>query len=376
MNMVQQTLSAKIRQHGNIPSPASAMDRRVMRAPLYAAIDLGTHNCRLLIARAGEQGLRVIDSFSRAVRLGEGLHHSGQLAEAAMERTINALRTCVARMGLYDLHSHRAIATEACRRAGNGMDFIARVLHETGLDISVISAREEAELALAACNSLLQSHHRATGRGLLFDIGGGSTEIAWARIDRAAGRHDLSGYVSLPTGIMTVGERHGADIFTDRGYRTVVSEISDMLRGFDDVHCITREIARDNVMLLGTSGTVTTLASLAQGQDRYERAGIDGSTLSVPHALALVDSLRRSGMDGLARNPLIGTERARYIMPGCAIFEAIATTWPMAEVTVADRGLRDGLLLRMIGDRRRRGGLSAPPPSFPLHNRMEHRVST
>ncbi|GAO00475.1 exopolyphosphatase [Komagataeibacter xylinus NBRC 13693] len=376
MHMVQQTLSAKIRQHGDILPLASATNRRTFRAPLYAAIDLGTHNCRLLVARAGEQGLRVIDSFSRAVRLGEGLHHSGQLAEAAMERTIGVLRTCVARMGLYDLHSHRAIATEACRRAGNGMDFIARVLHETGLNISVISAREEAELALAACNSLLQTHHHAAGRGLLFDIGGGSTEIAWARIDRGAGCHDLSGYISLPAGIMTVGERYGTDIFTDHGYRAVVGEISDMLRGFDDVHCITREIARGNVMLLGTSGTITTLASLAQGQDRYERAGIDGSTLSVSHALGLIANLRRSGMAGLTRHPLIGADRARYILPGCAIFEAIATTWPMPDVTVADRGLRDGLLLRMIGDRRRHGGLSAAPPSFPLHNRMEHRVIT
>lgn len=148
--MVQHRLSASSHHHAASLPFASVANRRVGRTPLYAAIDLGTHNCRLLVARAGERGLRVIDSFSRAVRLGEGLHHSGQLAEAAMERTITALRACVARMGLYELHSHRAIATEACRRAGNGMDFIARVMHETGLNISVISAREEAELALAA----------------------------------------------------------------------------------------------------------------------------------------------------------------------------------------------------------------------------------
>ncbi|PYD79824.1 Ppx/GppA family phosphatase [Komagataeibacter sucrofermentans] len=375
MNMVQQPPSANIRQPAGIAPRPPAMHRRFMRAPLYAAIDLGTHNCRLLIARAGEHGLRVIDSFSRAVRLGEGLHHSGQLADAAMERTLTALQACVARMGLYDLHGHRAIATEACRRAANGMEFIGRVLHETGLDISVISAREEAELALAACTSLLQGGRAGTSRGLLFDIGGGSTEIAWARIDREAGRHDLSGYVSLPVGIMTLAERHGADIFTDQGYHGVVSEISDVLRGFDDVHCIAREIARQNVMLLGTSGTVTTLASLALGQDRYDRASIDGSALSVPRALSMIDTLRAGGLEGLVRNPIIGAERARYILPGCAIFEAIVTTWPMPEVTVADRGLRDGLLLRMIGDRRRQAAPATAPPSFSLYNRLEHQVS-
>ncbi|MCE2563938.1 Ppx/GppA phosphatase family protein [Komagataeibacter sp. FNDCF1] len=375
--MVQHRLSASSHHHAASLPFASVANRRVGRTPLYAAIDLGTHNCRLLVARAGERGLRVIDSFSRAVRLGEGLHHSGQLAEAAMERTITALRACVARMGLYELHSHRAIATEACRRAGNGMDFIARVMHETGLNISVISAREEAELALAACNSLLQDRDSTAGRGLLFDIGGGSTEIAWARIDRHARRHDLSGYVSLPMGIMTLGERHGADIFTDAGYRAAVEEIGNVLRGFDDVHCITREIARDNVMLLGTSGTVTTLASMAQGQGRYERAGIDGCSLSVPQALGMIGSLRRAGMAGLVCNPVIGPDRARYLLPGCAIFEAIVTTWPMLNLTVADRGLRDGLLLRMIGDRRRHGGFATPPsPSFSLHSHMEHRVST
>jgi len=373
--MVQHRLRAATHPQATPLPPASATNRRMARAPLYAAIDLGTHNCRLLVARAGERGLRVIDSFSRAVRLGEGLHHSGQLAEAAMERTITALRACVARMGLYELHSHRAIATEACRRAANGMDFIARVMHETGLDISVISAREEAELALAACTSLLHDRGSATGRGLLFDIGGGSTEIAWARIDRDARRHDLSGYVSLPMGIMTLAERHGNDIFTDAGYRGIVDGIVSILRGFDDIHCITREIARGNVMLLGTSGTVTTLASLAQGQGRYERAGIDGSRLSVPQALAMIDSLRGAGMAGLVRNPVIGPDRARYLLPGCAIFEAIVTTWPMMNVTVADRGLRDGLLLRMIVDRGRHGGPAPTPLSFPLHRHMEHRVS-
>ncbi|MCE2574597.1 Ppx/GppA phosphatase family protein [Komagataeibacter sp. FNDCR2] len=376
MHMVQQTLSAKTRQQGSMPLLPPVAHRRGIRAPLYAAIDLGTHNCRLLIARAGSQGLRVIDSFSRAVRLGEGLHRTGQLADPAMERTLTALRACVARMGLYDLHGHRAIATEACRRAGNGLDFLSRVLHETGLNISIISAREEAELALAACTSLLQDSRGTTGRGLLFDIGGGSTEIAWARIDRHAGRHDLSGYVSLPVGIMTLGERDGADIFSDTGYAATVAEISSVLRGFDDVHCIAREIVRQNVMLLGTSGTVTTLASLALGQARYDRTSIDGTSLSVPRALGIIDSLRRTGMDGLVRNPVIGPERARYIMPGCAIFEAIVTTWPLAEVTVADRGLRDGLLLRMIGDRKRRGGLSTAPSSLPLYSRMEHRVSS
>ncbi|BAK83065.1 Ppx/GppA phosphatase family protein [Komagataeibacter medellinensis] len=374
--MVQHRLNAARHQQETLPSFAPVTNRHRARVPLYAAIDLGTHNCRLLVARAGESGLRVIDSFSRAVRLGEGLHHSGKLAEAAMERTITALRACVARMGLYELHSHRAIATEACRRAANGMDFIARVMHETGLNISVISAREEAELALAACNSLLHGHGGTTGRDLLFDIGGGSTEIAWARIDRNARRHDLSGYVSLPVGIMTLGERYGSNIFTDAGYHTAVEEIGSVLRGFDDVHCITREIARGNVMLLGTSGTVTTLASLAQGQGRYERAGIDGSSLSIPQALDMIGNLRRGGMAGLVRNPVIGPDRARYLLPGCAIFEAIATTWPMANVTVADRGLRDGLLLRMIGDRRQHGGLAPLPFSLSLHHHMEHRVST
>ncbi|MDW8443258.1 MAG: hypothetical protein RML45_02265 [Acetobacteraceae bacterium] len=149
--------------------------------PLYAALDLGTNNCRLMIAAPAGRGFRVVDSFSRMVRLGEGLAASGRLCEAAMERTLEALAVCAEKVARHRVRRLRAIATEACRKAENGPRFLERVRAETGIGFEVIGPREEAELAVESCASLLAGPEP---RALLFDIGGGSTELAWIRARR------------------------------------------------------------------------------------------------------------------------------------------------------------------------------------------------
>ncbi len=331
-------------------------------APAYAALDLGTNNCRLLIAMPTAQGFRVVDSYSRVVRLGEGLAASGQLSQAAMERTLNALHVCVDRIGRRRLRGLRAIATEACRRAENGRAFLRRVQRETGLAIEMISTREEAELALESCAPLL---HAGPGcgqsRALLFDIGGGSTEIAWVRLDGRS-RPELIGYRSLPLGVMTVAEQFGDDAFTEAGYAAMVRFVAEQLRSFEAVHCIGREVAAGRVRLIGTSGTVTTLASIALGLPRYRRAAVDGIALPSAAALRAAGALRGMGREGMETHSCIGPERARLVLPGCAIFEAIHRSWPCDAVMVADRGLRDGMLLRMMRDR----SAHQPMPPFPI----------
>ncbi|NPD66538.1 Ppx/GppA family phosphatase [Lichenicola cladoniae] len=358
--------------------------------PTYAALDLGTNNCRLLIAAPTRQGFRVIDSFSRIVRLGEGLHSSGRLSDEAMDRTIGALHACASRLGRRRLRGMRAVATEACRRAENGRSFLDRVRQETGLSIDVISTREEAELALESCAALLQADlpdranspangfdrsdpsecypfglhrtdeaDRARSRALLFDIGGGSTEIAWIRVgdcsavgggaDRS--RPELVGYQSLPLGVITLAELFGDDAFTQGGYEAMVEHVSAQLKRFEAVHCIGREVRRGAVRLLGTSGTVTTLASMALGLRRYRRALVDGVVLSRQAAHDAIAQLRALGPEGLRMHGCVGSERSTYVLPGCAIFDAIHRLWPTDNVVVADRGLRDGMLLRMMRDR-------------------------
>jgi exopolyphosphatase / guanosine-5'-triphosphate,3'-diphosphate pyrophosphatase len=326
-------------------------------ASTFAALDLGTNNCRMLIAAAAGEGFRVLESFSRIVRLGEGLHHTGELSPAAMERAIDALGACAARLQRRPVRRLRAIATEACRRAANGAAFLARVKHEVGLEIGVISSREEAELALESCAPLLAGWGR---RALLFDIGGGSTELAWVRIDptgHPTGRPALIGYASLPIGVVTLAEQFGQAGFDAQGFEAMVHDVAARLERFEAVHCIRREIREGGVQLLGTSGTVTTLASVALGLPRYRRPLVDGAVLSADAAEAALANLRALGRDGLEAHPCVGQDRVDFVLPGCAVFAALVRMWPAPRVIVADRGLREGMLLRMIrAERRHRRG--------------------
>ncbi len=313
----------------------------------FAALDLGTNNCRLLIGTPTGDGFRVVDSFSRIVRLGEGLQASFMLSEPAMERAMGALHVCAARLARRPVRGVRAIATEACRRAANGRDFLARVKAETGLAFDIITAREEAELALESCMQLLTGPGR---RALLFDIGGGSTELAWVRLPGigGSGLPELIGYASLPVGVVTLAEQFGHCGFDPGGYQDMVDDVRDRLGPFERIHCISQEIRQGGIRLLGTSGTVTTLAGVALNLQRYRRPLVDGTLLNAAATDAALAQLRGLGHEGLARHPCVGPERVDFVLPGCAIFEAIRGLWPVADVTVADRGLREGMLLRMM----------------------------
>ena len=318
--------------------------------PVFAALDLGTNNCRLMMATPAGSGFRVIDSFSRIVRLGAGLHHTERLSEAGMERAIAALHACSARLERRPVHAVRAIATEACRRAVNGPAFLDRVKAETGIGFDIISTREEAELALESCTPLLGGSSR---RALLFDIGGGSTELSWVRLSADCRPH-LIGYASLPVGVVTLAERFGPACFTEAGFESMVDDVSGRLAAFEGVHCIAQEIRMGGVQLVGTSGTVTTLAGIALNLERYRRLLVDGHVLTGEAARDAVTVLRALGAEGLAQHACVGPDRVEFVLPGCAVFAAILRAWPADRVVVADRGLREGVLLRMIRDDRRR----------------------
>ncbi|MGH7155449.1 MAG: Ppx/GppA phosphatase family protein [Acetobacteraceae bacterium] len=319
------------------------MSRRLM-GPAFAALDLGTNNCRMLVATPCGGAFRVLDSFSRTVRLGEGLHRTGRLGDAGMERAMAALQACADRLGHRPVKAMRAVATEACRRAANGAEFLARVKQVTGLSIEVISSREEAELAVESCAPLLEGVAR---RALLFDIGGGSTELAWVRIEPAR-RLALIGYASLPVGVVTLAERFGAAGFTEPGLAAMVADVAARLRSFESVHCIAHEIRCGDVLLLGTSGTATTLAGVSLGLTRYSRPLVDGTVLSSGDAGQALERLRALDRAELERHPCVGPDRVEFVLPGCAVFAAILELWPAPRIIVADRGLREGMLLRMM----------------------------
>lgn len=338
----------------NDPTPGRS------NGPAFAALDLGTNNCRLLVAAPADDGFRVLDSYSRIVRLGEGLHHTGRLSEPAMDRAIVALHACAAHLARRPVRAVRAIATEACRRAANGAEFLTRVKAETGICCDIISTREEVELALESCAPLLCGEAR---RALLFDIGGGSTELAWVRLSPPTSAPPASvppagpqliGYASLPVGVVTLAERFGPAGFTDAGFEAMVDDVTARLAAFEQVHCIRHEIRQGGVQLLGTSGTVTTLAGIALGLPRYRRPLVDGQILTHATAEQALATLRTMGREALMRHPCVGPERVEFVLPGCAVFAAIMRFWPAPRVIVADRGLREGMLLRMINADRAR----------------------
>jgi exopolyphosphatase/guanosine-5'-triphosphate,3'-diphosphate pyrophosphatase len=331
--------------------PARRISAPAARAPFYAALDLGTNNCRLLVGTPSQGGFRVVDSFSRIVRLGEGLGATGRLSDAAMDRAVEALTTCAEKLTRRPLRGFAAVATEACRRAANGREFLARVHHETGIAPRIIGAREEAQLAMASCAPLLRAGDR---RAILFDIGGGSTEIAWMRAPTRGREPELAGTISIPVGVVTLSERPGDSCFTRAGFDAVRDEVAEKLRAFDAVHCISQEIRQGGVRLIGTSGTVTTLAGTVLDLPRYRRQWVDGVCLDALEADAALDKLFAMGRAGLAAHPCIGPDRADFVLPGCAVYAAIRQVWPVPMLTVADRGLREGMLMRLIqGDRGR-----------------------
>ena len=340
------------------PSDTRAQDGTGART--YAALDLGTNNCRLLVAAPQSGGFRVIESFSRIVRLGEGLTASGRLAPRAMGRAIEALRICAGRVSRYRGLRLRAVATEACRQAVNGREFVARVKRETGLALEIINAEEEARLALAGCASLLDD---SAPHAFVFDIGGGSTEIIWRRDVRAHNGMNGHGYAadalvpmardglrfhSVPIGVVTMAERHGADRVSPAAYQAMVDQAMDLLRPFETAEMIGGEIAGARVQMLGTSGTVTTLASVFLNLRRYSRMRVDGSYLDFDSIRRISDEI--AGLDYAARAamPCIGPQRADLVVGGVAILDAICRLWPVGRLRVADRGLREGILNLLI----------------------------
>jgi len=318
---------------------------------LYAALDLGTNNCRLLIAQPTRPGqFRVVDAFSRIVRLGEGLGANGRLSEDAMDRAVDALRICAGKLKNREIRRMRLIATEACRAAENGEHFLERVTVETGLELEIIDRETEARLAVSGCSSLVGPEARSV---VLFDIGGGSSEIAVIRIggnrsNRLA--NHITHWTSLPVGVVTLSERHGGRDVTPTIFEAMVGEVQGMLNRFDCPPIEANGAENDNFHLIGTSGTVTTLAGVHLDLPRYDRRRVDGVWLSDDEVSAMQAKLLSWDFAGRAANPCIGPDRADLVLAGCAILEAIRRRWPSPRMRVADRGLREGLLTDMMAD--------------------------
>lgn len=314
-------------------------------APCYGALDLGTNNCRLLLARPSAKGFAVVDAFSRIVRLGEGLGSSGRLKDAAMDRTIEALRICSNKLKWHRVGPRRLVATEACRLAENGEAFIARVAEETGLELEIINRETEAMLAAAGAEPLIAAGAQTA---VVFDIGGGSTEVMW--VERGATGGQVRAWISLKAGVVTLSERHGGgrDVGPEQ-FEAMRHDVRALLAPFvADVQQLGAGAAAGPDHLLGTSGTVTTIAGVHLGLRHYDRSVVDGCWLESHEAETVTAALLAMTYDERARNGCIGRERADLVLSGCAILEEIRHAFPGQRIRVADRGLREGILAHLM----------------------------
>lgn len=331
------------------------------RAPLYAAIDLGTNNCRLLVATPATDGFRVVESFSRIVRLGEGLSQTGQLQPQAMDRALAALRICADKIKRRKVDKLRAVATQACRGAVNGAAFVRRVEQETGLQLSIIAPDEEARLSVAGCANLIDPTDKAA---LIVDVGGGSTELSWLSLEpNGPGkvRHTIEAWLSIPVGVVSLAERFPEPPNGDphQWFAAMVADVHQRLDGFRNADRLRPLFEQGQTHLIGTSGAITSLAGVHLNLDRYDRTVVDGLWMERQSCTDAARRLIDLGHIGRMREPCIGPDRADLVLAGAAILEAVQSLWPCPRVRVADRGLREGMLLSMMRKKRRRRGKGA-----------------
>ncbi|HEY8617515.1 Ppx/GppA phosphatase family protein [Phenylobacterium sp.] len=317
----------------------------------YAALDLGTNNCRLLIATPAGSAFRVVEAYSRIVRLGEGLDQSGRLSEAAMERALGALKVAAEKVRRRRVVRLRAIATQACRMAENGQAFIDRVFAETGMRLQIISPQEEARLSVQGCQNLLD---RTADAALVVDVGGGSTELSWVDLRDAppTGVPPIKAWLSVPIGVVTLAERYPeGEEDTQAWFRKMVDTVKDQIAAFRRADPMREVFDADRAHLVGTSGAITSLAGLHLELDRYDRSRVDGIWMTRDECDAAAGRLLALNARERADQPCIGPDRADLVLAGAAILQAVQELWPCSRVRVADRGLREGILLSLMSER-------------------------
>lgn len=327
-------------------TPADGALNGDRRALTYAALDLGTNNCRLLVARPTADSFRVIDAFSRIIRLGEGVSASGRISDAAVDRALDALAVCRDKMHHRAVTRARLIATEACRAAENGVEFVERVSEAVGLDLEIIDRETEARLAATGCTPLVDPAAEAV---ILFDIGGGSSEIvSLGSMNGSLGppRPVIRDWASLPVGVVTLAERHGGVHVGRALFEAMVEEVAAHVAPFAQANAALRDGRA--IHMLGTSGTVTTIAGVHLDLKRYDRRQVDGCWMNAGEISVVVDRLLTMSYEQRAANACIGPERADLVLAGCAILEAIRRAFPCERLRVADRGLREGMLVEMM----------------------------
>ena len=324
------------------------------RPPVYGALDLGTNNCRLLLARPSRKGFQIVDAFSRIIRLGEGVSETGQLSKQAMDRTIDALQVCATKMNYNRVSRSHLVATQACRSANNSQEFIDKVKRKTGLELDVICQETEAKLAVSGCITLIDE---TCDYALIFDIGGGSSELIWLDVAKTSDKEGQScirskeaivAWTSLPVGVVTLAEKFGGQQVSAQDFSSMIAYVKTLVADFAKDVATKIDLANAKLHFLGTSGTVTTIAGVHLSLDVYDRQQVDGLWMQSQDVEKISHYLRELDYEERASIACIGPERADLVLAGCAILQALLETWPTPKLRVADRGLREGILAQLM----------------------------
>ncbi len=327
--------------------------RRRNRTKTYAALDLGTNNCRLLIARPQDDGFKVIDSYSKVVRLGAGLQSSGRLSDHSMDLAVEAIGVCAKKMKTKNVKRWRCVATQACRAADNCDEFLARVRKETGVSLEIISPRVEARLSVMGCVNLIDVSKDVA---LVVDIGGGSTELSWVDVRTLrenggllrAYRPPISAWTSLPVGVVTLSEKVPEYDDREAWYAELKQVVRDTIVEKQAHTRFTNLFKGGQGQMIGTSGTITSLAGIYQKLPYYQRDKVDGSTMDAKDAVAICRKMASMSYADRAKEACIGEDRAKLLVAGCAITDVLCEMWPSEKIRVADRGLREGILMGLM----------------------------
>jgi len=328
------------------------------RPPTYAALDLGTNNCRLLVAHPSGESFKVIDSYSRVVRLGKGLSATGRLSEESMDAAVEALAVCAKKIKARRVKRWRCVATEACRKAENGQEFLDRVKSEAGISLEIISPRVEARLAVMGCLNLVDTTKDVV---LVIDIGGGSTELSWVdvrklrdpKVEVKIHRPPISAWASLPIGVVTLSERIPETEDRTTWYEAMKQAVRDEITKAGCATRFTNIFNEGRGHLIGTSGTITSLAGIHLKLPYYQRDKVDGLWLRASDAVRVARHMASLSPEDRAKEPCIGVDRSKLLVAGCAITDVLCEMWPSKMVRVADRGLREGMLMGLMQQRQK-----------------------
>lgn len=338
---------------GSERSHSTGNNSKGRKSKTYAALDLGTNNCRLLIAKPSGDSFQVVDSYSKVVRLGKGLTASGRLSDESIALAVDAIGVCSRKMKAKQVRRWRCVATQACRQASNGEEFLKTVKNETGVSLEIISPRVEARLAVMGCLNLIDMSMDVV---LVVDIGGGSTELSWVDVrklrdpDGVIRVHHppISAWASLPIGVVTLSEQIPEHEDRTAWYQDMKDRVRQCIT---DAGCETRFVntfKSGKGHLIGTSGTITSLAGIHLKLPYYQRDKVDGLWMPANAAVDIARDMASRDFDGRASEPSIGTDRAKLLVAGCAITDVLCEMWPSERIRVADRGLREGMLMGLM----------------------------